>query len=304
MAQSFPSLEKINLSHWDHTVFREHDLHVDVMRLDKIHPVVSGNKWFKLKYYLERAKREGKDRLVSFGGAYSNHLIALAEACQLNGYSSAAFVRGEEARPLSHTLQEARDRGMELHFLSRSGYEKKKKASFLLRQEHPESDLLIPEGGAGREGVLGADEILSLLPVKSYAHICCAVGTGTTLAGLINGSGPEQKITGVSILKGTRGFEPLDPAWLNSAAVPERVRMIHEDHFGGYAKTNERLIDFMNLIFFESGIPTDFVYTGKLFYSIVRLATEKYFPAGSRILVVHTGGLQGNRSLPPGLLQF
>ncbi len=302
---SFPDLEKIDLSPWDHAIFRERGLHVDVMRLDRIHPIVSGNKWFKLKYFLERAKHEGKNRLVSFGGAYSNHLIALAEACRLHDFSSAAYVRGEESKTLSHTLQEARERGMELRFLSRSDYEKKKKSAFDIGEEQPENgDLLIPEGGASREGVLGATEILTVLPTRSYAYVCCAVGTGTTLAGLINGSAPAQKILGVSVLKGTRGLEPLETSWLADPIVPKRVSMIHEDHFGGYAKTSKRLFEFMNLIFFESGIPTDFVYTGKLFYSIVRLAKENYFPGGSRILVMHTGGVQGNRSLAPGLLQF
>jgi len=305
VAHIFPALEKINLSHWNHAAFRENDLQVDVMRLDQIHPVVSGNKWFKLKYYLERAKHEEKNRLMSFGGAYSNHLIALAEASRLYGLSSAAFIRGEEPDTLSHTLQEARAMGMELRFLSRADYEEKKKSAFFFSDVAPEnSDLYIPEGGSGREGIQGAAEILSLIPTVSYAYICCAVGTGTTLAGLINSAGPEQKIIGVSVLKGTKGFEPMQAAWLSPSAVPDHIHMIHEDHFGGYAKTCRILFEFMNRIFSESGIPTDFVYTGKLFYSIVRLATENYFPAGSRILVLHSGGLQGNRSLAPGLLQF
>jgi len=305
VAHVFPSLDKISLSHWDHVIFREHHLQVDVLRLDQLHPVVSGNKWFKLKYYLERAKYEGKNKLVSFGGAYSNHLIALAEASRLYGFSSAAFIRGEEPATLSHTLQEAKEMGMELHFLSRADYQEKKEMVFSKQDLIPESsELLIPEGGAGREGVQGAAEILSLIPTLSYTYICCAVGTGTTLAGLINGAGPEQKIIGVSVLKGTSDFEPLQHSWLSHSDLLENVSIIHDDHFGGYAKTSNILFEFMNQIFSESGIPTDFIYTGKLFYSIVRLAAEDYFPAGTRILVLHTGGLQGNRSLAPGLLQY
>jgi 1-aminocyclopropane-1-carboxylate deaminase len=303
--QSFPVLDKINLSHWDDIIFRTHDLHVDVMRLDQIHAVISGNKWFKLKYFLERAKQEGKTKLVSFGGTFSNHLIALAEACRMHGFSSAAYIRGEEVKPLSHTLQDAIDRGMELHFLSRKDYERKKKSAFSDPNDYSErNDLLVPEGGAGPEGVMGASEILNLVPTNSYTHICCAVGTGTTMAGLINGSDPTQRIIGVSVLKGTSGFAPLDPSWLSPQVIPKRVNMIHDDHFGGYAKASRELFEFMNRIFIESGIPSDFVYTGKLFYSIVRLAKENYFPAGSRILVLHTGGMQGNRSLAPGMLQF
>jgi 1-aminocyclopropane-1-carboxylate deaminase len=280
-------------------------LQVDVLRLDLIHPVIAGNKWFKLKYYLERARHEEKNKLVSFGGAYSNHLIALAEASRLYGFSSAAFIRGEKSRTLSHTLQQARETGMKLHFLSRANYDEKKRSVFLQRNENSDSDdLFIPEGGAGPEGVMGAAEILSIVPTGSYNYICCAVGTGTTLTGLANSSGAEQNIIGVSVLKGTKKLEPLQLTCLSSPDLAEKVYMIHEDHFGGYAKKSKILFDFMNLIFSESGIPTDFVYTGKLFYSVMRLAAKNFFPAGSRILVLHTGGLQGNQSLPPDLLHF
>jgi 1-aminocyclopropane-1-carboxylate deaminase len=305
VAHIFPALDTINLSHWDHVIFREHDLQVDVLRLDQLHPVVSGNKWFKLKYYLERAKLEEKNKLVSFGGTYSNHLIALAEASRLFGFSSAAYIRGEEPDTLSHTLLEAREMGMELRFLSRRDYDEKKKSVFSTPfKNHESRELLIPEGGAGWEGVKGASEILSLVPAMSYAYICCAVGTGTTLAGLINAAGPKQKVVGVSVLRETRGIEPVQRSWLLHSALLENVYIIHEDHFGGYAKTSRILLDFMNRLFSESGIPTDFVYTGKLFYSIVRLASENFFKAGSRILVLHSGGLQGNRSLAPGLLLY
>ena len=305
MAHIFSALDTIGLSHWDHVIFRKFDLQVDVLRLDQLHPVISGNKWFKLKYYLERAKHEEKNKLVSFGGAYSNHLIALAEASRLYGFSSAAYIRGEERDNLSHTLKEAMEMGMELRFLSRRDYDEKKKTAFATPYENHESrELLIPEGGAGREGVKGATEILSLVPAIPHAYICCAVGTGTTLAGLINGAGPKQKVIGVSVLKGTSGIEPVQRSWLLNSAPLENVFMIHEDHFGGYAKTSRILLDFMNRIFSESGIPTDFVYTGKLFYSIVRLASENFFQAGSRILVLHSGGLQGNRSLAPGSLVY
>jgi 1-aminocyclopropane-1-carboxylate deaminase len=303
--QLFPALNNICLSRWDHVIFRENNLQVDVLRLDLIHPVIAGNKWFKLKYYLERARQEEKSKLVSFGGAYSNHLVALAEASRLYGFSSAAFIRGEKPLALSHTLQQAMESGMELRFLSRADYRGKKNSGLAQRNEDSERDALyIPEGGAGSEGVLGASEILSIVPTGLYNYICCAVGTGTTLAGLINSSGPGQKIIGVSVLNGTRELKPLQMTWLSSPALAEKAHMIHDYHFGGYAKKSKTLFDFMNLLFSESGIPTDFVYTGKLFYSIVRVAAENFFPSGSRILVLHTGGLQGNQSLPRDLLHF
>jgi 1-aminocyclopropane-1-carboxylate deaminase len=305
VADLLPALENISLDQWDQDVFRENDLQVDVLRLDKIHPEISGNKWFKLKNYLLQAKQENKKKLVSFGGAYSNHLIALAEFSRLYGFSSAAFIRGEEPVRLSHTLQAAKKRGMELRFLPRREYQEKKQSVFLTGHANPETaELLIPEGGAGKAGIRGAAEILSCLPTAHYSHICCAVGTGATLAGLVNSAGPDQKIFGVSVLKGTIDFEPLQDSWITLPASLKNVQLIHEDHFGGYAKTSKSLFNFMNRVFSESGIPTDFVYTGKLFFSVERMAAGKIFPAGSRILVLHTGGLQGNRSLAPGLLQF
>jgi 1-aminocyclopropane-1-carboxylate deaminase len=300
-----PDLKNISLDPWNHPEFKKNELNVEVLRLDKIHPEISGNKWFKLKYFLENARKANKQKLVSFGGAYSNHLIALAAASGIYGFSSLGYVRGEKTRKLSHTLLSAEAYGMELHFLTRPDYDQKKK----LAAEHPEDEkepgaLFISEGGAGLDGIRGAEEILSVLPLTRFSHICCAAGTGTTMTGIINGARYDQKIIGVSVLKGTRGFEPLNILQIKNPEKLKNVQMIHKDHFGGYAKKNQHLIDFMNMVFDDSGIPTDFVYTGKLFFSIYRLATEKAFPIGSRVLILHSGGLQGNLSLAPGLLQF
>jgi 1-aminocyclopropane-1-carboxylate deaminase len=308
-----PDLQNISLDHWDNTIFRKYHLHADVLRLDKIHPEISGNKWFKLKYYFEKAVITNKNILTSFGGPYSNHLLALAVAARINGFSSVGYIRGEEPISLSHTLTAAKEYGMELRFLSRADYSRKKRSAAantpdgsgrFIYHEHERDSLLIPEGGAGFEGIRGAEEILSTVPVTDYSHICCAVGTGTTLAGIINRAGPNQQIRGVSVLKGARELEPLDMAWIKKEACLENVQMIHDGHFGGYAKYSKLLIDFMNQTFTETGIPTDFVYTAKLFHSIVTMAGRNEFPPGSRILVLHTGGLQGNRSLEPSLLQF
>jgi 1-aminocyclopropane-1-carboxylate deaminase len=300
-----PSLKNISLDHWDHPSFSICDLQVEVLRLDKIHPEISGNKWFKLKYYLERATQAQKQKLISFGGAYSNHLLALASAASMYGFSSIGLIRGEEPAKLSPTLVTAKEFGMELRFLPRTTYNQQKKSAFLNDPDEYEPDaMLIPEGGAGIYGIRGAEEILSGIPIDGYSHICCAVGTGTTLAGIINSTATHQKKIGVSVLKGTHDFEPLNNTRIKNPADLENVQIIHEDHFGGYAKCTNILIDFMNQTYSESGIPTDFVYTGKLFYSVSRMAKMKVFPTGSRILVLHTGGLSGNRSLAPGLLQF
>jgi 1-aminocyclopropane-1-carboxylate deaminase len=308
-----PDPANISLDTWDHPAFRRNEIEVDVLRLDKIHAVISGNKWFKLKYYIEKAKQTNKHTLVSFGGAYSNHLLALAATARMHGLHSIGFIRGEKPSTLSHTLMAAKEYGMELFFLPRTAFDLKKKSdntdnlpdfSADIKIEISPDSLVIPEGGAGIEGVRGSEEILSCASTQQYSHVCTAVGTGTTLAGLVNSSAGNQKIIGVSVLKGTRNLEPLDINWIKDGSGVANVHMVHDHHFGGYAKYNALLIGFMNKTFTESGIPTDFVYTGKLLFAVISMADIRLFPPGSRILVVHTGGLQGNRSLTPGLLGF
>jgi 1-aminocyclopropane-1-carboxylate deaminase len=308
-----PDLTNISIDPWDHLIFRQNELRVDVLRLDKIHSEISGNKWFKLKYYFEKAKRASKNTLVSFGGAYSNHLLALAAMARMNGLHSVGLIRGEKPVTLSHTLSAAREYGMKLLFLPRTVFDLIKRSDHLdnweeyftdLSTEAIRNGLLIPEGGAGFEGIEGSEEILSFIPQQTYTHLCTAVGTGATLAGLINSSPPDLKITGISILKGTRNLEPMDISWIRDPSKMANVQIIHDYHFGGYAKHNALLTGFMNIIYTESGIPTDFVYTGKLIFAVISMAEMKFFPPGSRILVLHTGGLQGNRSLTPGLLRF
>ena len=239
---------------------------------------------------------------MSFGGAWSNHLVALAAAAKINDLSSEGIIRGEEPAKLSPVLIRVKELGMKLRFISRDDYKTQKNTD--PSNEDAANELYIPEGGGGIAGIRGAEEILSLVSVNNYTHICCAVGTGTTLAGLINSAEPEQKIIGISVLKGTHDLEPLDFSWIRDASRLKNVQIIHKYHFGGYGKHTRSLIDFMNSVYSESGIPTDFVYTGKLFYSVEKMAEEKYFSLGSRLLILHSGGLEGNRSLAPGLLQF
>ena len=299
------NLDDITIDLLDLPSFRENSLDVQVLRLDKIHPEISGNKWFKLKYYLEECSKAQKKKLISFGGAYSNHLVALACAAHAHGFSSVGYIRGEEPGVLSPALFTAMKYGMELRFLSRDIYRDKEMPAFLssLQSEFPDA-LIIPEGGSGEPGIRGVEEILSLRDTQAYTHICCAVGTGTTLAGLVNASLPHQQVTGISALKGTRGLEPMAAFRMNSQEKLSRTRIIHDYHFGGYAKKTAALLDFMNEIHAVSGIPTDFVYTGKLVYAISDLARNNYFPTGSSLLIIHTGGLQGNLSLPAGQLHF
>lgn len=268
------------------------NIEAEVLRLDKIHPVISGNKWFKLKPYLEELKKNNHTSVLTFGGAYSNHILATACTCQALGLKSIGIIRGERASNLSHTLADAESYGMQLICVTREQYKKKKE----LLDEWKDS-LIIPEGGAGPLGVRGASVIMDLLPRQNYTHFLCAVGTGTTLAGLASVTVPGQHCIGISVLK---GMEDKDP----NNETARKFTIIQDYHFGGYAKKNKDLLAFMNRFYEETGIPSDFVYTGKLFYATLDLVKKDLFPPGSKLLLVHSGGLQGNLSLPKGALNY
>lgn len=270
------------------------NIRVDVFRLDRIHAVISGNKWFKLKYFLE----EAKNGIISFGGAYSNHIVACAYAAARAGIPAIGFIRGEEHHPLSPSLTEARQYRMQLQYLSRTDYRLKDDPAFIqsLAKQYPGYQI-IPEGGAGDMGIKGAAEILEGLPMAEYTHLLAAVGTGTMIRGIACKAQPHQQVIGISVLK---GMEPV-------LTVPGKTGPVSIEtsyHWGGYARKSEALLDFMNHFFVTQGIPTDFVYTGKLMFALTDLLSKKYFPPGSRILAIHSGGLQGNRSLPAGRLLF
>ncbi len=280
-------------------------LRFSVLRLDLLHPEISGNKWFKLQGYLALAASGRKDSLVSFGGAYSNHLVALAAAGRAAGYHTTGIVRGESPVLLSPSLIRMQELGMQLQFADRQTYRRLQLPENIaaLHAKYPNA-VLIPEGGSGETGVDGAAKILQQPGLKEFTHICVAMGTGTTLAGLVKGSDPGQQIIGVSVLHGTSGFEPLEEKWISSRNDADRIRIVHGFDHGGYAKYSPALLSFMNSFYDRFQIPSDFVYTGKLFFAMARLSTEDYFPAGSNVLMIHSGGLQGNQSLPADCLHF
>ena len=278
-------------------------LHADVLRLDLIHPIISGNKWFKLKYHLQEAKRLNKTGLVSFGGAFSNHLLAAACASALEGLESVAIIRGEEPAVYSPTLLQLQQYGMQLVFISRNDYKNKAQLQESLSPQF-NNHYWINEGGQSEWGIKGAAEILSLVPDMDHSHIICAVGTGTMMAGLINSSRPHQHVIGIPVLKISNHNENDLISFLNKNSTNDRYTISYNHHEGGYAQKNESLIRFMNKFYMQHSIPTDFVYTGKLFKGIYQLIEQDYFPAGSKLLLIHSGGLQGNRSLTEGSLIF
>lgn len=276
---------------------------VAVLRLDLLHPVVSGNKWFKLKAYMAAAKAEGKTALLTFGGAYSNHLLATAAAAQLHGLKSIGIVRGEEPGRPSPTLLAAKAYGMRLFFVSREAYRDKTLPPQVYEEYDAEKIYLVNEGGYGTLGMKGAMDILLQNNTSPYTHIVTAVGTGTTLAGLTAAALPHQKVIGIPVLKNAASLQ----SEIEGLLPPEGhngFSLIPGYHFGGYAKQNDALLCFMNAFYSGTKIPTDFVYTGKAFFAALDLIAKNYFPADSKILLVHTGGLQGNGSLKKEALIF
>ncbi|WP_124979911.1 1-aminocyclopropane-1-carboxylate deaminase/D-cysteine desulfhydrase [Nonlabens xiamenensis] len=269
---------------------------ISIKREDLLHPEVAGNKLRKLKYNLQHALDAGRSKIVTFGGAYSNHIAATAAACAMVGMKSIGVIRGEElAVDLQTTLRKnptlrlAHRFGMELHFIDRTTYRDKMLPKYQLQWEELFGPhYLIPEGGTNQLAVQGCEEILSASDLQQYDLICVAAGTGGTAAGIINTAGAQQKIMVFSALKGDFMRNEIQQ-------YCERTdfKVIQDDQFGGYAKSDDRLIGYMNARFRESGIPLDPIYTGKMMYGIEQMLREGVIPAKTRILAIHTGGLQG-----------
>ena len=288
----WPGLAKKNIS-------------ADILRLDRLHPVISGNKWVKLKGHLQQALQSPGHPVVTFGGAYSNHLIATAYAARQHGLPAIGIVRGERPPVLSATLTAADAYGMQLEFISRREYAEKEEPDFLRRlTDRFPGAYIIPEGGAGPIGVKGSEDILRITDTSQYTHILCAVGTGTTLMGLIRAAGPRQAVIGIPVLKGFDEWTAVDPHGFLTMEQKTGARLLTGYHFGGYARHPPELLDFMNRWYRETGVPSDIVYTGKLFFAVWDSVRQDLFPAHSRLLLIHSGGLQGNLSLPPGILDF
>jgi len=263
---------------------------ISMKRLDLIHPQISGNKFFKLKYNLLAARQQGFEKVLTFGGAYSNHIAATAFASHKFGFQSLGMIRGEELaqRPLNPTLATAQQFGMQLEFISRNAYRQKDQPDFLqhLQQQYPDF-YLIPEGGTNALAVQGCREILTTEDAQ-FDLICCAVGTGGTLAGLIEASQQHQQLLGVSTLKGD--FLTHEVAQLTT----KRNWRILEDYCcGGYAKTTPELIQFIQAFEQRYNIPLEQVYTGKMLRGIFDLIDQDKIGPDQKILLIHTGGLQG-----------
>lgn len=274
-----------------------------VKRDDLIHPDISGNKWRKLKYNVLKAYESGCDTLLTFGGAFSNHLLATAKTAQLAGFSSIGIIRGEYTDEKNPTLSELVRLGMRLIKVPVSEYNERNNYHYLdqLRLEFPGA-WIIPEGGANYEGVLGCTEILREIN-QPYDVVACAVGTGTTAAGLVLSNRSSAKIACFSVFKEAGGLrsmieKQMDLVLNDKGALADYqndIEIIEGYHFGGYAKVDHTLKTFAREIYQRCALPLDLVYTAKLLYGISDLVQSGRFSKGSRILMYHSGGLQGNK---------
>lgn len=275
---------------------------VSMLRLDEVHPIVSGNKVFKLQYYIDEAMKSHHKTLLTFGGAFSNHLAATAYTCHRLGIHAIGVVRGYAHEMNSPTLTACREMGMELIFADRTTYreyaesEQKDVASL-----YPGDCTVVPMGGYSIKGAQGAAGIYNYISAEHFSHVCVSVGTGTTLAGLLRNN-PEETIIGFPALKGLN--EIFDRMKQLNTGNTSQLAIMSQFHFGGFARRSDELFRFMNWFYAQFRVPLDFVYTGKMMYGVFQLIEEGYFPPGARLVAIHTGGLQGNRSLRAGALSY
>ena len=267
-----------------------------IKREDLLHPIISGNKFRKLKYNIQEAKRLGHTTLLTFGGAFSNHILAVAGAGAEFGFKTIGVIRGEELESKiqeNPTLVKAQEFGMQFYFVSRTAYREKEEKAFANHLHELFGNFyMIPEGGTNELAIKGCEEILTDTDKAYFTHVACAVGTGGTISGLINSSGQNQQIIGFSSLKGAFLSDVI-----RNFVVKTNWNINDAYHFGGYGKVNDELIQFLNSFYSQTFIPLDPVYTGKMVFGVLDLIQKEYFPPNSKILMIHTGGLQGIKGM-------
>ena len=293
-------------------LYELNNVSVYIKREDLLHEHVSGNKFRKLKYNLFEAKKQHKDTLLTFGGAYSNHITATAYAGKLFNTKTIGIIRGDElSKDLEHTLSTnpslkfASDNGMKFKFVSRTEYREKTESAFIENLKKEFGDFyLVPEGGTNQLAIKGCEEILNKDDEK-FDYICTAVGTGGTISGIINSINPNQEVLGFPALKGDFLTNEIQKNISNT----NKWQLIQHYHFGGFAKINEELVRFMNQFKEKYHIALDPIYTNKMMFGIQDLIKNDYFKKGTKIVAIHTGGLQGikamnNRLQKKGSLQI
>lgn len=273
-------------------LLKNKNIQLDLLRLDLIHPEISGNKWFKLKNNIEFALENNIKSIVSFGGAYSNHLHALAYAGKLFNIKTIGIIRGENVD--NQTLNDCKNWGMELHFVSREMYKNKYETNFLetIQQEFPTS-YIIAEGGNNELGQKGCEEILSSSQKEKYDMFCCSIGTGATFTGIVNSLQDKKNALGFCAIKNGEYLENE----IQQQTIFTNYSLHYDYYFGGFAKINPILISFMKDFKETQNIELDRIYTSKMMFGIFDLIEKNSIQNNTKILAIHTGGLQGNRSL-------
>lgn len=290
------------VSHIQLPLLKDKQVELFIKRDELIHPVIQGNKWRKLKYNLLQALKEQQSTLLSFGGAYSNHLHALAAAGNLLGIKTIGIIRGEATHPLNPCLQDMQNWGMQLEFIKRIDYREKTSDKFINHLKDKFGRFyLIPEGGNNPQGFKGCAELLDELQ-DNYNIICCEVGSGTMLSSLITyNKNAAIEFLGFSIMKNKSLEKDIEKNLHNSPLnhlITTPWKINHDYHFNGYARTSKELNQFINDFKLEHNIQLEPVYSGKMLYGILELAAKNYFKPGTKILAIHGGGLQGLRGFP------
>jgi 1-aminocyclopropane-1-carboxylate deaminase len=256
---------------------------------------MSGNKWYKLKFNIQEAREKGKNTLLTFGGAYSNHIYAVAAAGKIFNFNTIGIIRGEEYNTLNPTLSFAKENGMKLYYMDRESYRKKNSLEIRDKLIKKFGDFyLLPEGGTNELAVKGCSEIIEKIKLD-YDYICCPCGTGGTLAGLITGLNGNKFALGFTVLKGASFLKNTVKTLLQPSTMYYLNNWdINLDyHFGGYAKFNKSLFEFIDRFSSLTNIPVEPIYTGKMLYGIYDLIANGFFKEETRIVAIHTGGLQG-----------
>lgn len=276
-----------------------------MLRCDLFEPDIPGNKYWKLKYNIVEMRRSGLNHMLTFGGAYSNHIAATAAAGRKFGFNTIGIIRGEKESLNNHTLQLAQENGMNLHFIDRDQYRQLKGGKLDVSDLIGSSDYyILPEGGSNAQAVAGCKEIISLID-DPFDVLICAVGTGATLAGLIVGSADNQQIIGFPAVKGgeylkndiRKLLENFDSQYNEKTAKRENWSLVHDYHFGGFAKVNRELIDFYRDFLSKTGIELDLIYTSKMMFGLRDMLLRGLIDSGKNIAIIHSGGVQGNVSL-------
>lgn len=282
-------------------ITQEKNIEIWVKREDLNHEIISGNKLRKLKYNLIEAKKLNYNQLLTFGGAFSNHIVATACAGYENGFQTVGVIRGNELgdnleKTLAEnpTLQQAHSFGMQFEFVTRTQYRDKYNEVFVQSLHEKYGDFyLVPEGGTNALAIKGAAEILTEISYQQYDYICSAMGTAGTISGLISASLPHQKVLGFSALNAVDFLEKA----IESYTKNHNFELFIDNRFGGYARYTDELIEFINYIKQNCDIPLDPIYTGKMLFRLIELVKQDYFKPRTKILAIHTGGLQGNNGI-------